>query len=300
MHYIHFYLEKIILLYFLLLLSIIFASSNSVLLHKLPQKSNIYILNMISSAIWLAILFCFNGFSLKLGKEIILFGILYGVIQEMFLFFKTQAMKNGAVSITTLIGNCSLLLSTTVGVIVWKENISVFQIIGIVFLIIAFFLCTYEKSDKKVSGKWILYSVFFFVFAAGVGIVFKAFSKSTGGSGAGDMMIFASLVIFLISSIKFAISELTDRDKKEKTHLNITKPFLAIAFISGVLSCVYNRLNVSLSGLLESAVFFPSFNGGVIILSAVLSLIFLKEKLTARQISGLSLGIVSIIIIGIL
>ncbi len=287
------------ILWLLLLTSILFASLNSVLLHRLPAKSDLFVFNMTASVLWIGILFALNGFSLTLSPEIILWGILYGVTQELFMFFKAQAMKNGSVSITTLIGNCSLILSTSVGVIVWKESVSVMQIVGIALLLAAFFLCTYKKSEKKESSSklWLIYCLFFFTFAAGVGIIFKFFSKTSGGEGAGDMMIVAAMTMLIFSGIKIAIRRLMQKGKGEKPCYS--KAFFVIAVLSGILSCGYNRLNISLAGLFDSVIFYPSFNGGVILLSAILSVIFLRERLSKRQTIGLVLGVLAVVTVGI-
>ena len=82
--------------------------------------------------------------------------------------------------------------------------------------------------------------------------------------------------------------------KKEK------RLFIILALVSGLLSCLYNRLNIYLSGALDGVIFFPSFNGGVVVLSTVVSMIIFKEKLSAKQLIGLLLGISGICIIGIL
>lgn len=79
----------------------------------------------------------------------------------------------------------------------------------------------------------------------------------------------------------------------------MSKAFILYASVSGILSCVYNRLNIYLSGALNAVVFFPAFNGGVIMLSTVLSVVLLKEKLNFRTSIGILLGIAGICIIGI-
>ena len=76
--------------------------------------------------------------------------------------------------------------------------------------------------------------------------------------------------------------------------------FFITALIAGILSCVYNRLNIYLSGEITGAVFFPCFNGGVVVLSTVLSIVLLREKLSAMQFIGIALGIVGLCIISIL
>ena len=65
------------------------------------------------------------------------------------------------------------------------------------------------------------------------------------------------------------------------------------------LSCLYSRLNVSLSASMDAVIFFPAFNGGVIVTSALLGGLIYKERFTKKQISGYILAIVGILIIGI-
>ena len=66
--------------------------------------------------------------------------------------------------------------------------------------------------------------------------------------------------------------------------------FCIFAVLSGCLSCLYNRLNIYLSGALDAVIFFPAFNGGVIIASTLLGVICLKEKLSRWQTAGIFLG----------
>lgn len=282
----------------LLLLSIFAASLNSIMLHKLPKDSDVFLFNLIGAVIWFCILFSINGFKLELTGSTIFWGLLYGIVQMAFLVFKTKAMNTGPVSVTTLIGNCSLILSTIVGVVIWNEKVSIWQILGIFFLIIAFFFCTYTKSTNKISKSWVFYCVFFFVFAASVGIVFKMFSKM-GKCKPNDMMTVAAIVL----SILFFCKKIVDHIKLkhsaiEKKGICINKTFFLLALISGILSCLYNRLNVSLAGKFDSAIFYPCFNGGVILLSLILSFVVLKERISKNQIFGLTLGSVAVLIIG--
>ena len=58
----------------------------------------------------------------------------------------------------------------------------------------------------------------------------------------------------------------------------------------GIAGCVYNRLNIFLAGQLPSVVFYPTFNGSVILISTLCGLIFFKEKLKAQQAIGIAAG----------
>lgn len=286
-------------MYYLLILSIAAASLNSIVLNKAQAsgKDEIFKFSFLCTAVWCVVLFAANGFTVRINSQVLLWGIVYGITQTLFILFKTAAMSTGSVAVTTLIGNSSLLISVAVSLIIWREKIGLIDIIGLIMLLLGICLCTYKKTDEGYRPKWKYYAVLFLVFAAGVGITFKAFGKSGNLDYCGDMM-FVSSVVMLIAY--FSISMLTGGVKVDKPACGNKHKFVCFALLSGVLSCIYNRLNVFLSGSLDAIIFFPSFNGGVIFLSALLSVCMCGEKLAPRQVLGLVLGIIAICVIGIL
>ena len=100
-------------MYYLLLLSVVAASFNSVVLNiaKVSKKEKIFPFNLIVSMVWCIILFIANKGHISLSYQVLFWGILYGLTQTCFILFKTAAMSTGSVSITTLIGNSSLFIS---------------------------------------------------------------------------------------------------------------------------------------------------------------------------------------------
>lgn len=283
----------------LLLLSIIFASFNSVLLHKAKiARNDIFKFNLLCSVVWCACLFIANGFRLHINKSVLLWGVVYGVTQALFILFKTLAMNSGSVSLTTLVGNFSLVLSVLFCFIVWGEEISPLDIVGLALLLLGIVWSANKESSAAASGKWPLYLIFFLTFAAAVGISFKAFSKAGQSENAGNMMLVASLVM-LIAYAVICLS-VKKRHSTLPDSRGIDKGFILYALASGLLSCAYNRLNVFLTGELDAIIFFTAFNGGVIMLSTVLSVVLLKEKLNCKKSIGILLGIAGICLIGIL
>ena len=285
---------------FLLALSIVTASLYSIVLHKVNFKENgsVFLFNLLCSAIWCVCLLIANGFGLYLDGNVLLWGIVYGITQALFILFKARAMNEGSVSLTTLIGNCSLLISVFVCYILWSESVSFADMVGLAVLMLAIVLTTYKKTSFRFTKKWLVYTIFFLVLAAMVGLVFKAFSKTTS-KHAGDMMIVASAVMF----ISYTIICLVNGDLRSKLPPLIKKHpnrFFITVSIAGLLSCVYNRLNIYLSGELIGSVFFSCFNGGVVVLSTMLGVILLRERLKPLQFVGIAFGIVGICIIGIL
>ena len=75
-------------------------------------------------------------------------------------------------------------------------------------------------------------------------------------------------------------------------------PFaIALMIVCGICAAANNKMNLYLSGVMSSAVFFPIVNGGGMILSAITSLFLFKEKFTAEKWIGISLGIVAVVLI---
>ena len=60
-----------------------------------------------------------------------------------------------------------------------------------------------------------------------------------------------------------------------------------------------NLLNTILAGRLDSAIFFPSLNIGVILLTLLCSIVFYKEKIKKNDVLVLLLGSASILLLNI-
>ena len=72
---------------------------------------------------------------------------------------------------------------------------------------------------------------------------------------------------------------------------------IILMVVSGIAVAANNKLNLYLSGVMDSAVFFPIVNGGHLVLTTISALLFFKEKLTAKQWVGMILGIVAVVLL---
>ena len=281
-------------MYGLLVFSILAASSYSVLLHNFPanEKTNVFKLNFFASIVWAVILFFFNKCNLYLNKEILLWGVAYGITQALFVFFKAKAMNGGSVSITTLVGNASLVVSIIFSSIVWKEKIGWPDIFGLILLVVGMFLAIYKKGTANADKRWKYYVCVFFLLAAMVGIIFKGFGKSTVSNHTGDMLLVSAAVMMFF----YLCVLLTTRDR---TMPFAKKKFFVYVLAAGILSCLYNRFNITLSSAMDAVIFFPAFNGGVVVVSGILSNLIYKEKFSKRQLVGFVLALLAISIIGV-
>ena len=67
--------------------------------------------------------------------------------------------------------------------------------------------------------------------------------------------------------------------------------------VIGICTAVMHRMNTYLASVIDSAVFFPVVNGGNALLVIVASIVVFKEKLSIRQLIGVIVGLVAILML---
>ena len=283
--------------YFLLCLSITLAVANNLLLHGFANRGlrgpgDIFLYNALTSCVWILILLPLSDiFSGGIGKASLLWGILYGSVTALFLLSKMQAMASGPVSVTSFIGCASLLVSTAVGVTVFRESVTALQLTGVVLLIAALFFCVSPKSAKA-SRSWLFWCTLFFFCSGATGIIFKLHQSSEAANEVGAMMLTAAIT----SAALFSLSALILSKKTTGSLPKLPKRAVLYALLCGIVSCGYNRINITVSGKLPSIVVFPVFNGAVILGASLFAAVIFRETLTRAQRFALLLGMLALLL----
>lgn len=281
--------------YLLLACSILCATLNSVFLHFRKGKDSLasaFLFNFFCALVWIIILLPLCGVP-TLNAQTLFYGGVYGLASAMFLFFKMQAMSNGPVAITTLIGNCSLVLSTAAGVLLWREKVAPLQVAGVLLLLVALALCAYQKgTGGGTTAKWRFYSFGFFVLAGAVGIILKLISNAQ--PNALNCVVFISAVFMAV----FHFLAYLFCKAKTGAVLHFTKVDYLLAALCGTVGCTYNRLNAFLAGRIESIIFYPLFNGATILLSLLFGFLLFREKITKKQAVGFAVGLAALLLAG--
>lgn len=259
---------------------------NNICKKELTTKDHIYRFNMIMYAV------CIVLFGIAvLGGQVSFFtvalGLLFGVVTALSNFYKMRALTSGPMHITLLVTTSSMVIPTMSGIF-FGERFSLLKLILVVILI-GFIYLSFDKTDnKKTNKKWLFFCVLAFVFQGSIGVLQKIHQFS---EYKGELNGFL-FVAFVCSLIYSAI-----RAQKNYRELNFKKKHIVLAIMCGL--CIYtmNFLNLKLSGLLPSQLFFPLVNGSAIFLSSLMSVLIFKEYLSKKQTVGLVGGITSLILI---
>lgn len=284
--------------YIFMLIAILLSVMNACILKKYGEinKKNYspFLFNAGVSIVWIIILFTLFLFvDSRISLGAIVYGVVYGVILFAFLLFKTQSMANGPVSLSTLIGSCAFVIATGFGVFYANEKVSTIQLIGMLMLLISLIMCVNpQRSGEKLTGKWFFYCFGFFLAGGLVGVLYKLFGNSPFSFDVEIMLLTAAIV----SSLLFSIVGIVQA--KSFSKIKPDKTILIFMLLSGIASCLYIRMNLSLSNIIPSIVFFPVSNGGMVILSTVIGRIVFKEKLNTLQLCGIAIGCIAVVITG--
>ncbi len=224
--------------------------------------------------------------------------VVFGVITLLQQLFNLYALANGPFSYTSVIISLSTLIPTLSGAIFWNEKITFVQYIGIALLVLCLiFSVEYKNRAEKTGIKWLLYSLGAFFATGIIGVMQKIHQTSEHKDELNAFLIISFAFSFFVSMLLAFVYRCKRHNKNiYSKRINSYFPVL-LMLLSGIFVALNNKLNLYLSGVIDSAVFFPLVNGGGLILSSLASVVVFKEKLSKIQWIGVVIGIISVVLI---
>ena len=232
-------------------------------------------------------LFAFVAIGGGISWYTVILGLVFGAVTNLSAYYKMRSLSAGPMHITLLVTTSSMIVPAMSGVF-FGESFSVLKLV-IVFILIFFIYLSFDKSDgKRVNRAWLVFCIIAFIFQAAVGVLQKVHQASEHRGEIG-----AFLLVAFICSLVFSLV----RRKTPYRELGFTKKQVIFAILCGIFTFLMNYINLKLSGLLPSQLFFPLVNGSAIVLSSLSSVFIFKERITKKQVVGLVGGLLSLIAI---
>ena len=233
-----------------------------------------------------------DGFNFTL--KMLPYGIIAGVFYCTASFATFVALGCGPFAISRLVLSYSGIFSILYGIIRFENKLSPFAIAGILLMFISLFLNRRQKkeNEKKASLKWLICITISVIGSGMYGVIQKEqqfiFDKTVDNEFMIVGLGFSAITLFIIGFIK---------DGKDT--LYILKNGTLYSSVAGLSNGLTNFLIIFANGLITTnfAVISPIRSGIGIILSFVVSLVIFKEKLLPRQIFGVALGTVALVLL---
>lgn len=241
-----------------------------------------------------ASLLVFGNISFTLpSTETFIYGVIYGVLLILAQWFYTVALAQGNTALCSTVYSMGFILPTLSGAIFWSEKISVIDIVGILFAVLAILFSKGKADNKKEAGnKHFLPLIIAMLSSGGLGIMQKLQQASRVADERGEFLVIA----FFIAATASAAASFVSSGKNEA---GMTSVIAVSSAVVGFAFGVCNLLNTALAGMLPSAVFFPTLNISSILLTMLCGIVFFKERLGKKEITVLIFGGISILLLNI-
>jgi len=229
----------------------------------------------------------------------LLIGVAYGISSAIANVSMMKAVEIGPLSYSTVIGTCSMIIPALSGLVIYGEPVAISQWIGVAFMLVSFVCSVDGKDGKKNSAsiKWLVYCLIGFASSGLLGVLQKVHQTSPDKAELSPFLI----ISFLVTAVYSFVYALWLSKKKGKP-VTVTAPekrkvFIGCTVILGLATAYLNFANTFLAGVLPAVLFFPVFNGSVMVFSALFGIILFKERLSKKQWIGISVGGVAILLL---
>lgn len=244
-----------------------------------------------------AIVFLLWGGFASLSGYTLWLGAAFGLIITVQQLTNLKALECGPLSLTTVLISLSTLIPAVSGALFWDEAITLPQIVGMVLLVVCLiFSVEGEGEEKKTTFRWLLYCLLSFISNGMIGVMQKIHQTSAHAAELNEFLIVAFAVTFLYSAAAWVWHRFR-RQKREAAaaERKLNLPVVLVFIAAGLFLAVNHKLNLYLSGVLDSALLFPLLNGGGLVMTTLVALIFFRERLSVRRWIGLAVGIVAVV-----
>jgi len=218
--------------------------------------------------------------------------IIYGLFLIFAQWFYTAALAKGNTALCSTVYSLGFIFPTLSGAIFWYEPFSFIDAVGVLCAIAVIITSGFHPEAEKNNAKsyHFIPLVIAMLSSGGLGIIQKLQQKS-------NYSYEKSIFLFFAFILAAGLSLLFASCSKSHGPAPFSKRNLITASCIGACFGCCNLLNTTLSGKLDSAIFFPTLNIGVIILSMLCGIIFFKEKISKRNAAILILSITSILLL---
>lgn len=237
----------------------------------------------------------FLKYAFPINAPVFLFGAVFGFLTVLFQLSYIKAMSCGNVSITVMLVNFSMIIPITVSVLFYDEKVTVLRFLGILLTALAFILSTGAKKEDLCSEKWLLLSLTASFLNGALLVCQKIFGKSAWATENVSFVAYGYLTATVIS-VLFSVFI-------HKKGAGITfkiKPTVFIYALSlGLILGLFQVINTKAIANIESALLFPTYNGGSLIFSSISGVLILHDRLNKKQLFSIIVGTVAIIMMNI-
>lgn len=236
-----------------------------------------------------------GGGGMKLDAVTVILSVISGITLSSSTFFSLYAMKTGMVSLVSLFGTAGMIIPCLAGVFLFNTPIGPMQWVGFGLFLVASYLMI-MGSKATVKGFSVKTLMMLIAVMLSEGITMLSQQMFTQYVPDGNVSVFSFLSFGILGvAILTALTVLKGKDKVDMKPL--PKQLLLYGVILAVAVLIINQLATLATAIVPPVILFTFINGGSTVIAAIVAAVVYKEKLTLRSVLGITLGILSFVII---
>lgn len=278
----------------LYLILAILCSSSIALIFKFSETSNMNRLHVTTSNYLIAfstsLVLALAGNAIW-SEQLFSFwlGILAGVFFFLSFYLYQKSVRESGASLSGSFGKMGILIPMILSVIIWKEFPAPLQWLGIALALLSIVVVNLPSKKEKTTFHVDL--IFLFIFGGMAEFFNKIFQKYA--TDAADKNVFLFFVFFSAFVISLSFSLL----KKNRKRFQYRDFFTGLAVgVPNLFSSFF--LIMSLEHI-KTAVVFPIYSAGSIMLITLASTIFFKERLKLKEKLSIVVTIIALILVNV-
>ena len=238
---------------------------------------------------------------LAVDLNVVLITLLSGVTTSVFVVAWLLAVRRGAYMMLDVFLMLGVIVPLLLSEFLFDEKIRLNQWAGLLVLLVAVvIMCSYnnqikEKMSLKSLGLLVLCGI-----ANGLtDFSQKLYVKTVADSSAAVFNFYTYIFSALVLLVFYLGAKVTDKtgSSSETDVLRRVGGYVAVMSVCLFLNSYFKTMA---AGILPSTILYPLSQGASLILSSFMSMLFFKEKLTAKCITGIALSFAGLLIINLL
>ncbi|MBE6615616.1 MAG: hypothetical protein E7631_09985 [Ruminococcaceae bacterium] len=246
---------------------------------------------------------CTGGFPLTISLPTVLFGLANGIVLTTYNQFLLKSSAMGPYSIVMIFMlSGGLLIPVLWSVIAEGNALNTLQWIAIVLTLVAFLILNMPKKGEKATLPFILSCTVLGIANGVYGILMNSQQAMTANTENAGMIVFTfgtSAVLSFLLLLLPAKQEKFAPGKAVRSSFTFNKACIAWGLGSALSASVAVNILMWILSKVNVAVVYAITNGGVLLVSVLISLLFLGEKCTLTKAVGILLSTAAIVILSI-
>lgn len=200
--------------------------------------------------------------------------------------FGYLALMHGSMALTSLIVSYNVIIPCLHGIFFLGEKMRIFQGVGLILLLASMAIIMRPGKNNTINKKWFMYVALTFVCNGFCSIIQKLHQTAFPGEYCNEFTVYS---LFVCAVLFFVLSKPYKREKSNGA--------VKYAVFAGILMGAANYITLVLSASVNSSVLFPVVSVCSAIFIVTASKIFFKDKLSAVQLVGICMGVISVLLI---